>query len=64
MPLLIVFFLIGFVNLASQSLFFFFFFLAALHSLCVILVPPPGIELAPCAMDAQSPKRWLTGEAP
>lgn len=57
-----MFFLIEFVNLASRSLSFFFFF-AALRGLCVILVPP-GIELAPRAMEAQSPKRWVTGEAP
>ena len=58
-----MFFLIEFVNLASWSLSFFSFF-AALRGLCMILVPPPGIELAPCAMEAQSPKRWVTGEAP
>ena len=61
--LLLIVFLIGFVNLASQFLFFFFFF-AALHGLRVILVPPPGIEPAPRAVEAQSPKRWITGKAP
>ena len=39
------------------SFFFFFFALG-------ILVPQPGIEPGPTAVEAQSPNYWLTQESP
>ena len=44
---------------------FFFFFLSWPHrTSCGLLVPPPGIEPTPPALEAQSLNHWTTREAP
>ena len=46
-------------NLLRNSIFLFFFFgLAA----CGILVPPPGIEPGPLAVEVLSPNHWTAKE--
>ena len=44
----------------GQSVFFFFF----CHEICGILVPQPGIETVPLAVEAQSPNHWSAREFP
>ena len=42
--------------------FFFFFWLC--YAACGILVPPPGTELRPPALEAQSLNHWTTRKVP
>ena len=44
------------------KLFFFFFW--PCHMACKILVPQPGIEPVPPALEAGSPNLWTTREVP
>ena len=50
------------------ALFFTLFYLISFfwphHIVCRILVPWPGIELVPPAVEAQSPNHWTTREFP
>ena len=46
----------------SKEVGFFFFFLV---TACGILAPQPGMDLVPCAVEAQSPKaHWTTRKLP
>ena len=47
-----------------QQEFFFFLFFWARHAACRILVPPPGFEPAPPAVEAQSPNHWTVRQVP
>ena len=46
------------------KMFFFFFFFWPCHMACRILVPQPGIELVPPAVEARSLNHWTTREIP
>ena len=52
--------------LVSDSFWFFFnrSFFWLWHRACRILVPPPGVEPMPPAMDTLSPNQWATREMP
>ena len=43
---------------------FFFWFFWPHHTACGILVPRPGIEPVPLAVEAQSPNHWTAREFP
>ena len=45
-------------------LFFFFFTFWTCRTACRILVPQPGIETAPLALEARSLNHWTAGEVP
>ena len=50
--------------MASPRRCLFFFFFWSRCTACGILVPQPGIELMPPAMEAWSPNHWTTKEFP
>ena len=52
------------LSFVSICLLFFFFFFWRHHIACGILVPQPGIEPAPPALEAQSLNHWTTREVP
>ena len=52
------------VNILKNQWIVYFFFLWRHHSACGILVPWPGIELAPLAVKPWSPNHWTVREFP
>ena len=50
------------LDLPIANLFFFFFFFWLHCAACGILVPRPGMEAGPAAVEARSPNRWTARE--
>ena len=51
-------------NFLREVSFFPFFFLAALHGMQDLLVPQPGTEPAPSAVEVRSLNHWTAREVP
>ena len=48
----------------ERKLMVFFFFFWPHYVACGMLVPQPGVKLAPSAVEAQSLNHWASGEVP
>ena len=51
-------------RITDDGIIIFSFLLATPHAACGILVPQPGVEPVPLAVETQSPKHWTTREVP